>query len=74
MRDQGGSALSAASFKFLTREISRNSRFTKNLESNLQADAALKYIPVLDVRHVKILDHENTVQDNLKFSSSQSII
>jgi hypothetical protein len=33
-----------------------------------------KYIPVLDVRHVKILDHENTVQDNLKFSSSQSII
>jgi 4-carboxymuconolactone decarboxylase len=34
----------------------------------------MTYIPVLDVRHVKILDHENTVQDNLKFSSSQSII
>ncbi len=34
----------------------------------------VKYILVLDVRYVKILDHENPVQNDLKFSSSQSII
>jgi hypothetical protein len=34
----------------------------------------LKYIPVLDVRHVKILDHKSTVLDDFNFSSSDSMI
>jgi hypothetical protein len=36
--------------------------------------ASPKYILVLDVRYVKILDHKNAVQNNLNFSSDKSII
>jgi hypothetical protein len=34
----------------------------------------IEYIPVLDARHIQSSDHENTVQNNLKFSSSPSIL